>query len=169
MAGDLSQATRSTAEFLFNTAVKLQDQPLSREEGQKLLEQLVAFGATQILDYDSARQLVWGVHVLYSELKGTTAEAFPGQLTGWYTNRKDLDEVEQILAGLGGTVSQNGEPGMFILDLREGRQTQQALLGQTRPQTEVELQKSLPPVSNYAPDKFRAAFQKLQKALQKAR
>lgn len=149
-------ASRTAAQFCFDAAVKLESTDLTPAMGRELLQELCRQGQSGTLDYDSARMIVWASRIIYEELRPESRPRVPGKLTGWYRDEKDLDKVEELLASLS---------SMFILDLRDGRKTEQLIADQQRPQTEVELQKTLPFVSRYAPDKFQAELKKLSELL----
>ena len=47
--------------------------PVTRETATKLITVLLAKGSSEILDYDSARQIAWATRVIYSEWKQNTS------------------------------------------------------------------------------------------------
>lgn len=153
----IQDSTRKAAEWYFNAAAALEKTELSPADGWRILHELCLTGSTETLDYDSARLLVWACHVIYDEVRTPPRSHPPGEIGGWYRNDKDLDDVDEILSGL---------KAAFALDLRDGRQTKQLVDGQQRPQTEVELKLTLPFIADYAPEKIREQFKKLDERIE---
>lgn len=125
-------------------ASKLAGASLSRSDGERIRRAIADAAATQVVDYDSARQLIWAFRVVDGELEDRRAD----------------DEIAQILASL---------DDEFVLDLRAGQTVQQMLPGSRSPREtkEVDLSKTLPPIAAYDPAGFQQRFQRISALLEK--
>lgn len=139
----LIHAARASADSSDKLAVALSGQDMTVSEATALLAQITAMAATETLDYDSARQLVWAFTVVQDELK-LRAEA--GTASPLMT-----EELTSVRA-------------MFVLSLKDGRQEEHQIPGasQTRPVKEVDLQTVLPPIADYDAMTFQKAFAELR-------
>lgn len=139
------QTVAPLIKWLDELAISLERQPLPRDAGWPLLQEIAAIAESELWDYDSARQLAWAAQVLHREL---SSEHSPEPLRALAVGlRDDLKQIEQL----------------FVLDLITGRKVPQVLPGGTtgRPVNEVELEKILPPIANYDAIKFRDTFRSL--------
>jgi len=148
--GDKEQfiaAARASANLAETTAATLSTHKLEASEGMALLERIAKMAATETLDYDSARQLVWAFHVLRTELQPAQNSLPESPLLNG-----DLADIKALL----------------VLDLRDaeryGQNIQRTIPGATEERTvnEVKLEKILPPIAEYDALKFRKAFSQLR-------
>lgn len=72
----VSEAAAKVVAWLDQEIAKLKDHKFTKEETQQLLELLARMGADpdHVLDFDSARQLVWAFEVIFGELNGQNAD-----------------------------------------------------------------------------------------------
>jgi hypothetical protein len=145
----LQVSARKLSAWADDLAQRLERRSFPAEEGPKILREICEIATQGSLDYDSARQLVWIFQIVEGEV---------GQTDGKSEQRKE------ILAGFS-----EGAEAMFLLDLRSGRDTTQALPSATgvieRKLLEVDLGKVLPFVERYDARVFRQRFQQLQRLL----
>lgn len=148
--GDREQliaAARASANLAETTAAALSGQQMRANEGRALLERIAETAATETMDYDSARQLVWAFEILRTELQ-------PAQ--------NSLPEIPWLNGDLTEIKS------MFVLDLKDaeryGQNIPRTIPGATEERTvnEVKLEKILPPIAEYDALKFREAFSQLR-------
>ena len=139
----LIEAARSAAESAEQTAASLSPQVLTASDGVKLLERISETAELESLDYDSARQLLWAFTVVRNELHQRSVTVSENPLLSG-----DLTALN----------------GMFVLDLRDGRQRTDRIPGatQTRLVTEVDLSETLPPIAQYDARAFQRAFAELR-------
>lgn len=120
-------------------AAMLEHQPLTRDQGLPLLRQFLQAADSDYWDYDSARQLVWGMQVLRREL---ATDRSPANLREQLASLdKDFAEIESH----------------FSLNLLDGLKAMQEIPGSTnrREVIEIDLTKSLPPIAKYDAVLFR--------------
>lgn len=139
---ELKKSTKAAAAWLMTLAEDFQRKQVTLEKGPELLKEIATQGSTDILDYESARQFVWGFQVVDREIKGLGAAKF--------------DEILNP-----------AKKGMFLLDLRSGRKAATPIPGEpeARPTIEVDLEKVLPFVANYDPSIFRERFLEIRNLL----
>ncbi|MBW3540366.1 MAG: cytochrome c family protein [Planctomycetes bacterium] len=155
----LPAAARELAAWANGVAGEIEKKDLTRADGQALLERIAELATKHVYDYDSARQLVWAFNVVYQDMKvGRDEVPFNPvkQEIGWLARRETLDPLEQKLASL---------ESILLLDLRKGRETQQAVAGQERPVLEVDLAEILPPITRYEPTEFQTRFREIARLL----
>lgn len=140
---NLIKAARASADSGDRLAAELDSQGLTMTDGTAILEQIVEMAATETLDYDSARQLVWAFAVVQQELEPRIEKGTASSLL-----KEELTSVKQ----------------MFVLSLKDGRPEEHQIPGatQTRPVTEVDLQTVLPPIADYDAVAFQKAFAELR-------
>ena len=148
--GDREQliaAARASANLAETTAAALSGQDLRASEGMALLERIAETAATETMDYDSARQLVWAFEILRTELQPAQNSRPDSSLL-----HGDLTEIKS----------------MFVLDLKDaeryGQNIPRTIPGASEERTvnEVKLEKILPPIAEYDALKFREAFSQLR-------
>ncbi len=137
--------TRKTVGDLDAAVRVLEGTKFTKSVGEKVLRVLADRAVNGFYDYDSARNLLWA-------FQHVRAEALPEpspQIEG---------ELEKLSA-------------MFVMDLKAGRTVQQRLPGavQGREVQEVDLTKTLPPIADFDPAKFRASFKVIAEALPAAK
>ncbi len=145
----LISSARKAADLAEEMAMAINQSKLTEVEGRAVLNRIMETGATEVLDYDSARQLVWAYSIIKNEL-----EPRPTQKPG--------DELSQI--PLPDELSSLST--VFLLDFRNGGRDAEHTVpsaNKARPVKEVDLSKVLPPIAGYDPSKFQAVFAKLKK------
>ncbi len=132
----LIEAARMSAEWSDKLAVALDGQEMTATEGAALLKSIVETAASETLDYDSARQLLWAFTIVETELKVP------------HERRADLDAVSKTI----------------VLDLRRGRAAKHQIPGveAKREVQEVNLSETLPPIAAYDALAFQRAFAALR-------
>ena len=132
----LIEAARMSADWSDKLAVKLDSQVMTATEGAALLKSIVETAATETLDYDSARQLLWAVTIVETELKVP------------HEHRANLDAVSKTI----------------VLDLQKGRATKHQIPGveAKREVQEVNLSETLPRIAAYDALAFQRAFAALR-------
>lgn len=170
----LLAATRKLADTADTMAVQLEAKVLREADGKEILKKIATYGSEDLYDYDTARQLVWAYERVYAELlkkadKSAPAAATEGEVDqakesentskalawkGWMVQEKPLTESQQILKSL---------ESSLVLDLRTGSTTTTKFPGerQARPQTDVDLSKTLPVLGSYDPATVQGAFKRL--------
>ncbi len=135
----LVKSARATANECETLAIEVAEQDVTFDNGTALLERIAEIGATEKLDYDSARQLVWAFIVVQEELNSHLTEGSASPL------------MNEKLASV---------KGMFVLSLKTGRLENHQIPGatQSRPVTAIDLSVVLPPIANYDAIAFQKAF-----------
>ncbi len=150
--GDQQQliaTARASANLAETTAAALSGKDLRASNAIELLERIAKTAATETMDYDSARQLVWAFEILRTELLPTQNSLPESPLLNG-----DLTEIKS----------------MFVLDLKDaeryGQNIPRTIPGATEERTvnEVNLEKILPPIAEYDALKFREAFDQLRQS-----
>jgi len=170
-----SSATKFTA-WADEAAEKLSRTIISRDKGKAILAAIAETCTSETLDYDSARQLAWAFMIVEREMNGKVitsinlkeslgdAAKIGNPLRGYDSN----DPVLKALEPLDYDPTAEGTMGLLLLNLRKGKQeTQKLPINVNLPTTEVDLLKSMPPVGNYDPDKFKAVFAEIAAWLEK--
>ncbi len=141
----LKASAAGAAKWSSSVADALQKKSLAPADGVTIRKQIAETAAAEILDYDSARQLVWAFKIVNAELKRTN----------------EVAAIQPILDGF--------EKDMFLLDLRSGRKAGTKIPGETqaRNTVEVDLTSVLPKVADYDPADFQKRFQEIAKLLAK--
>jgi hypothetical protein len=144
----LVRSARATANDCDKLALALSSQEVTVRGGTDFLEKIVDVAATETLDYDSARQLVWAFIVVQEELRTHLTK----------------DSASPFLADDLASVKE-----MFVLNLKNGRLEDHKIPGatQSRPVTAVDLQIVLPPIANYDAIGFQKAFAELRQRNQR--
>ena len=139
----LIKTARASAESSDKLAVALEDLEMTVTDGTAILEQITEMAATETLDYDSARQLVWAFIIVQKELELRVEKETASPLIS-----EELTSVKE----------------MFLLSLKDGRQEEHQIPGapRTRPVREVDLKTVLPPIANYDAIAFQKAFAELR-------
>lgn len=132
----LIEAARTSADWSDKLAVSLDGQEMTATEGAAVLKNIAETAATETLDYDSARQLLWAFTIVESELK------VPEE------RRADLAAAR----------------GMFVLNLREGREAKHQISPKSTPREvlEVDMKKTLERTAIYDAIAFQRAFAALR-------
>src|SRR5262249_2631542 len=135
---DVAKSYLPAGSWFLTLAEDLQKKPLTRADGRKISQALATLAASEILDYDSARQVLWALKVVEGEAKGPQSESI----------QKNLDALGKE---------------MFLLDLRKGRHATTAIPGEPkeRTTTEVDLAIVLPFIANYDPLVFQKRFKEI--------
>jgi hypothetical protein len=145
----LVSSSRKAAALAEEMAQAINQSKLTEVEGRSVLQRIVETGSTEVLDYDSARQLVWAYSVIKNEL-------------GPQPMQKSDDERSEILLPEE-LISLNA---VFLLDFRNGGRDAEHTVpsaNKPRPVKEVDLSKVLPPIAQYDPSRFQAVFAELMK------
>lgn len=145
----LIKTARACADSSDKLAVALDGQELTMTDGTAILEQIAEMAATETLDYDSARQLVWAFIVVQQELKSRREQGASSPLVN-----EDLTSVK----------------AMFVLTLKDGREADHQIPGAEPKKTsvnEVDLEKVLPPIAKYDAIAFQKAFAELRQRHQR--
>ena len=144
----LIKAARASADSSDKLALALDSQELTMADGTVILEQITEMAATETLDYDSARQLVWAFIVVQQELKSCGEQGASSQLVD-----EELTSVKQ----------------MFVLKLKDGRPAKHQIPGAAEESDvkEVDLKTVLPPIANYDAIAFQKVFAELRQLHQK--
>ena len=143
----LTRAARVSAESSDKLAVAIDDQEMMVTHGVAFLEQIAELAATETLDYDSARQLLWAFAVVQQELEPRVEKGTASPLI-----REELTSVKS----------------MFVLSLTDGRPAEHQIPGGTKQIVkEVDLKTVLPPIADYDAIAFRNAFEELRQRHQK--
>ena len=141
-AKDLAQPAQTAAAWFYARGRDLEKKPVTREQGIALLKEIAAVGSTELLDYDSARQLVWAFQVVSADL----ANAYP-----------DAKKIAGLIEPMG--------KEMFLLNLRTGRKAATAVPVNKdvveRTTVEVDLEVVLPFMSRYEPARFQERFKQV--------
>ena len=132
---DVTTKALASSDWFRTKANEVEKKSISREAGVAMLKDIAALAATETLDYDSARQLVWALNVIDADLNAK------------YPNAA---KIKPIIDSLG--------KDMLILNLRDGSKAATAIPGEKkeRQTVEVALDKVLPRVAGYTPAEFRA-------------
>lgn len=140
----LVSSARAAADEFDKLSMALDAQEISVSEGKVLLERMAEIAATETLDYDSARQLVWAFIVVQNELRTSLTDGAVSPLIN--------DELASVKT-------------MFVLSLKDGRLEDHQIPGatQSRSVTAVDLKIVLPPIANYDAIAFQKAFQELRR------
>ena len=143
----LVRSARATADECDRLAMALNAQEINVKDGTALLERITEMAATETLDYDSARQLVWAFLIVQEELQPRVAKGIASPLM-----TEELTSVKE----------------MFILSLKNGRLEDHLIPGatQSRPVTAVDLKIVLPPIANYDAIAFQKAFAEFRQRIQ---
>lgn len=145
----LVSSSRKAAALAEEMALAINQSKLTEVEGRVVLQRIVETGSTEVLDYDSARQLVWAYSVIKNELAPQPMQ-------------KPADELSEI--PLPEELSSLND--VFLLDFRKGGRDAEHTVpsaNKPRPVKEVDLSKVLPPIAGYDPAKFQAVFAELKK------
>jgi hypothetical protein len=140
---EMAKATSPAADWLLAAGDKLQLRSITLDEGAKILKEIAAAASSQVLDYDSARQLTWAFKVVHGEMgKTQNSDAIATQI-------EPLNK-------------------MFLLDLRSGRKAATTVPGEAkeRQTIEVDLGIVLPLIASYEPGRFQERFREITKLLQ---
>lgn len=144
----LQEQAASTASWLMVQARKLEGTRLDRAAGRQLLLKIARIGASQTLEFDSVRQLVWACQVIDDEL-----------------GEQGLGSARKLLEQLGST--------SIMTNLRKKTPDQVPdPLGKTaRPGkttiVEIDLSSLLPPIGQYRPEAVQKQFAAIVAALEK--
>lgn len=168
----LREASRVAAKWLEGLASDVQQKGVTTEVARNVLKNLAKYGSEHTLDYESARQLVWALERVDSDIRSHQAgpavadpsapkRPAPRPWDRWLADVPDPDPFQSILKELNRT----GGSGWLVLDLRTGRKATQTIRDETRDTTEVELSMTLPAVSGYQPEEFRKACAALSAAI----
>ncbi len=135
----LIKAARLSADRTDQLAEVVNRQKITISEGNALLERIVEVAATEVFDYESARQLVWAFDVIQQELRSHREIGIANSL-----QNETLTDVRE----------------MFVLSLKDGRLTKHLIptATQERSVIEVDLKTVLPPIASYNAIAFRKAF-----------
>lgn len=147
---DVQINARGVSQWANNLAEQLEVRRLTRDEANQILKNICRVCSSEILEYDSARQMVWAFRVVDGELN----------------QRPNDDEVKLALDKV---------ESMFLLELNprideNQRQTAERvptsfvkLPGESRPRSVVvvELENVLPPVNKYDAGKFQEQFKEI--------
>jgi hypothetical protein len=125
--------------WIDDRAATLERKPLTRDQGLPLLRQFLQVADSDYWDYDSARQLVWGMQVLRREL---ASDRSPPEV------RERISSLDSDFAEI---------EAHFSLNLLDGLKAMQEVPGSTnrREVVEIDLTKSLPPIAKYDAVRFR--------------
>jgi hypothetical protein len=145
----LISSARKAADLAEEMALAINQSKLTEVEGRVVLKRIVETGATEVLDYESARQLVWAYSVIKNELHPQPKEKSDDQhskipLPG------ELNDLRQV----------------FLLDFQSvGRDAKHTVPSakEARNVKEVDLAQVLPPIAGYDPSVFQAVFADLKK------
>ena len=151
----LIQSSRRAAELAEEMAVAISNTTITEKEGRSILDRLIEIGATEVLDYDSARQLVWAYSVMKYELDTPPT----GRSTETLHNPPAPIPLPMELAPL---------KDVFILDLRQAGLGKKhtiptATNNPSRDVLEIDLSRVLPKIAIYSPEAVQTAFAALNK------
>lgn len=137
---DFAKPAQTAAAWLYAKGRDLEKKPVTREQGVAILKEIAVVASSEVLDYDSARQLVWAFRVIEGDLKS------------------DYPEAKKIAAILGPLGKES-----FHLDLRAHRKGATAVPGdkQERKTEELDLETVLPIMSRYEPARFQERFKEI--------
>lgn len=159
----LIQQARKVAAWAAEVAADLERQNITREAGQKLLREICQIGSERIVDYDSARLMVWLFVLVDRELKAT-----PEDVTKFFTAKGVVD----LLAGYAlddptGEVLRKIEAGGVSQSIRQNRAAMQQLPGLSQPFNleQSALEKTLPLLEGYDARRFQTQMKALGKTL----
>ncbi|MBB73162.1 MAG: hypothetical protein CMJ75_01470 [Planctomycetaceae bacterium] len=159
----LIQQARKVAAWATEVAADLEKQNLTPEAGQKLLSEICQIAADQIVDYDSARLMVWLFVFVDRELKAT-----PEDVTKLFTAKGVVDP----LAGYSpddptGKILRDIEAGGVSLVIRQNRAAVQQLPGLSQPFNleQSALEKTLPVLEGYDARRFQNQMKALGNTL----
>lgn len=152
----LIQSSRRAADLAEEMAVAISNTTITEAEGRSVLDRIIDIGATEVLDYDSARQLVWAYSIVKHELEPQSTESSTENPPDDYLSPIPLPKELTLLKEV------------FILDLREaGAETKHTIPTTTnnpaRDVKEIDLSKVLPKIADYSPETVQAAFAALKK------
>ena len=139
----LIKAARASASSGDRLALALDGQEMTIQGATSFLEQIVEMAATESLDYDSARLLVWAFAVVQDELRLRSDTGVTSPL------------IDETLTSV---------QGMFVLSLKDGREEKHRIPGAPEPRSvkEVDLKTVLLPIANYDAIAFQKAFAELR-------
>jgi hypothetical protein len=152
----LAAATSSAAEWLEGQAERFDARNFTREDAAVALRLICETAVEGTHDYDSARQLVWAFQAIHGELQ---PKAAGGVAVDARVPSEELGGVDPVVARL------RPLEQMFIVDLRQGRDTPVVVTDKDRTILEVDLNRTLPPIADYDPKAFRAHFEELRRSL----
>ena len=143
----LITSARKAADLAEEMAMAINQSKLTGVEGRVILQRIVETGSTEVLDYDSARQLVWAYSVIKNELEPQTMQNPDGE-------RSKIPLPKELS-------SLNDD---FLLDFQSvGRKAKHTVpsANEARDVKEVNLAEVLPPIAGYDPPKFQSVFSEL--------
>ena len=143
----LITSARKAADLAEEMAMAINQSKLTGVEGRVILQRIVETGSTEVLDYDSARQLVWAYSVIKNELEPQTMQNPDGE-------RSKIPLPKELS-------SLNDD---FLLDFQSvGRKAKHTVpsANEARDVKEVNLAEVLPPIAGYDPPKFQSVFAEL--------
>ncbi len=145
----LISSARKAADLAEEMALAINQSKLTEVEGRVVLKRIVETGATEVLDYESARQLVWAYSVIKNELHPQLKEKSDDQHSK-IPLPDELNDLSQV----------------FLLDFQSvGRDAKHTVPSakEARDVKEVDLAQVLPPIAGYDPSVFQAVFADLKK------
>ena len=138
---ELATESNELAGKLDELAQRLETEPMTSDKAELLRSKLCEAALTEGLDYDSARQIVWAFQIVDGELVGEGGRTKDDRIV------RQIKELEQ---------------NVLILDLKkrgpEAAPEPDAI-------NEQDLKRTLRPIQLYCPEKLRAAFRSIRKAL----
>ncbi|MCA9072096.1 MAG: hypothetical protein KDA84_24375, partial [Planctomycetaceae bacterium] len=163
---ELISQGRKLAKDLREYAKGLEDMPLPRTEAPQMLGQLVelvqnAQRDNLMLDYDSARQVVWAMRVIYEDamrIEPSDTELYSKkpleERPGWYS--KDDAELTDFQKGMAEFQE------IFMVDLRKGKRNDQLFGNDKRPILKWDAEAAMTPVGSYNPQQFLNALSNIR-------
>jgi hypothetical protein len=145
---DLGPDARKLADSLEKLALEFQERPLTREEAQQVRQTLceMAADAKFVLDYDSARQVVWAFQVVDRDL---VAE----------NKRKPGDPIFDSLAKI--------DPDVIVLNLMRRSDPAPTVPAEQPRLNEYDLSRALTPIRTYDPQKLHERFRTIRDLLKR--
>lgn len=174
----LASKARETARWLDGITVRLESRDITRDDTNAVLRAICQVAASsELVDYDSARQLAWAFAIAYDEGSSRSHRAKVGKVRGWFGDEtREPNKIEKVLAELNlprptGTT----EARLLVLDLRQdkgksdesNREHDAGAAKEEKEPIETNLQPLLSSIAAYDPREFQKRFAELEQLLDK--